>query len=89
VLKRTMLNFENTVLNLNLRLESIDYNVNTFQDSGATIYDHVRAVVGGISLRPSANTVLRANYRYHWSRDFVGTPTSRTVGIQVGFASYF
>lgn len=89
LLKRTILNYENTVLNLNLRLESIDYNVGAFKETGKNIYDHVRAVVGGVSLRPSANTVLRANYRYHWTRDLVGTPTTRTVGIQVGFASYF
>lgn len=89
VLSHSILGYENTFLNLNLRLEGIDYNVGRFEETGTKIRDEILAVVPGISLRPSANTVLRANYRYHWTKDLLGNPTSRTAGIQVGFASYF
>ena len=89
VLSRTILNYEETVLNLNLRVESIDYNVGTFAETGLPVGDEIHAVVPGISLRPSANTVLRANYRYHWTNDLLQNPVSRTAGFQVGFASYF
>ena len=89
VLKRKIFNFDNTVLNLNLRLEAIDYNVGIFRETEANIFDEVRAIVPGISIRPSANTVLRANYRYHWSRDVLGNPTVKMAGFQFGFASYF
>ncbi|MBX9852393.1 MAG: hypothetical protein K2X86_11630 [Cytophagaceae bacterium] len=89
VLKRTVLKYENTVVNLNLRLEAVDYNVGEFSETGQKIFDEIKAVVGGISIRPSGNTVLRANYRYHWTRDILGNPSVRTAGIQVGFSSYF
>ena len=89
VLSRTVLNYEETVLNLNLRVESIDYNVGTFAETGLPVGDEIHAVVPGVSLRPSANTVLRANYRYHWSKDLPRNPTVRTAGFQVGIASYF
>ena len=57
--------------------------------TGESIRDDVTAVVPGISFRPSAGTVFRANYRYHWTRDFPGNPTIRTAGFQLGFATYF
>lgn len=89
VLKKTVLKYDNTILNLNLRLEAIDYNVGEFAETGTKKYDEIKAIVPGISIRPSGNTVIRANYRYHWTRDLLGNPTVRTAGIQVGFSSYF
>ena len=64
-----------------LRLENLDYNVGTFTSTGGPIRDGVTAVVPGISFRPSAGTVFRANYRYHWIRDFAGNPTNRMAGF--------
>ena len=89
VLKRKMLMFENAVLNINLRGERIDYNMGTFKFSGDTIADDVSAIAVGMSFRPSANTVLRANYRYHWITDNLGNPPVRLAGFQFGVASYF
>ena len=89
VLKRKILSFENSVLNLNLRFEAIDYNVATFKETEQKVFDEVKAIVPGISFRPSANTLLRANYRYHWTRDVIGNPTVKMAGFQFGFASYF
>ena len=81
--------YANAVLAASLRVESIDYNVGTFASTGASIRDDVAAIVPGISLRPTPGTVVRANYRYHWIRDFVGNPTQRMAGFQLGFATYF
>ncbi len=72
-----------------VRLERVDYNVGTFASTGEPIRDEVTALVPSISFRLSAGTVLRANYRYHWTRDFVGNPTNRMAGFQLGFATYF
>jgi len=89
VLKRKMLMFENAVINVNLRGEKIDYNVGTFKFNGADIGDEVTAIAGGLSFRPSANTVIKANYRYQWMIDTLGNPPGLMAGFQFGVASYF
>lgn len=89
ILKRNILGYENTVVNINFRGEYVDYNKGTFKNTGGSIYDNVTAIVPGISIRPSSNTVLRMNYRHHWERDILGNPTVRTAGFQFGLATYF
>lgn len=81
--------YQDAVVTAGIRLEVVDHNVGTFTSTGAPIRDDVRALVPSVSFRPSVGTVFRANYRFHWSRDFVGNPTSRLAGIQLGFATYF
>jgi hypothetical protein len=89
ILKRSIFKYKSSVINLNLRLEAVDFNVGKFAETRADMGDEIKAIVPGISFRPSANTVIRANYRYHWETDFFGNPPVRTAGFQVGFASYF
>jgi hypothetical protein len=89
VLKRTMLGFEQAVLNVCVRLDYADYNVGTFNETGGNIRDDVYAVVPAISFRPYPQTVIRANYRYHWETDLLGNPASKTAGFQFGISSYF
>ncbi|KAA5542018.1 hypothetical protein [Adhaeribacter rhizoryzae] len=89
VLQKTLLDYPKTALNANLRIEMVDYNVGRLSETGTRRHDDIRAIVPGLSIRPSANTVIRANYRYHWTRDLLGNPPARTGGFQVGFASYF
>lgn len=81
--------YQDAVVAASVRLERVDYNVGTFTSTGDPIRDDLTAVVPGISFRPSAGTVFRANYRYHWIRDFAGNPTQRMAGFQLGFATYF
>jgi hypothetical protein len=76
-------------LNTALRVEHLDYNEGSFVETGSNIYDHLTALVPGLSLRFSPNTLIRANYRYHWEKDILGNDTVKTAGFQVGFASYF
>lgn len=89
LLNRTILGFDNATFNVAARLEYADYNVGTFNETGGNIRDDVYAVVPGISFRPYPQTVLRANYRYHWQTDLLGNPAARTAGFQFGFSSYF
>jgi hypothetical protein len=89
VLKRKILGFEKSVLNVCARLERVDYNVGTFNETGTKIYDEVWSIVPGISFRPYPQTVLRFNYRYRWDQDLLGNPFSKTAAYQFGFSTYF
>lgn len=89
IIRRTMFGWENSTINLVFRTEYADYNIGTFTETGGNIYDHIFAIVPGISFRPSPQTVIRANYRYHWERDLLGNPAARAAGFQLGFSSYF
>ena len=71
------------------RVEYVDYNVGSFSSTGRAIRDDVFALVPGLSFRPTAGTVFKANYRRHWTRDLLGNPTARLGGYQVGVATYF
>jgi hypothetical protein len=89
ILKRTIFGFEKSVVNAVCRLEYVDWNVGTFQETGANISDHIKSIVGGLSWRPTQQTVLRLNYRYNWQTDLLGNPAAKTAGFQFGFSSYF
>lgn len=81
--------FENSVLNAAVRTEYVDWNMATFNETGTNIREDFVSIVPGISWRPTAQTVLRLNYRYNWLTDILGNPASRTGGFQAGFSSYF
>ena len=89
ILKRKMFGWENATLNLAFRTEYVDWNVGAFNATGGKMYEHVIGIAPGISFRPTAQTVLRFNYRYQWQRDIIGNPASRTAAIQFGISSYF
>ncbi len=81
--------YDSAVLSAVLRVERVDYNFGTFSSTDEAIRDDVTAVVPGVSFRPTPSTVFRANYRYHWTRDFPGNPAAHTAGLQLGLATYF
>jgi hypothetical protein len=81
--------YESAVVSAALRIEKVDYNVGSFSSTGGSIRDDITAVVPGVSFRPTAGSVFRVNYRYHWTRDFPGNPTVRSAGFQLGLATYF
>lgn len=89
ILRRPILGLPRATLNAALRLEYVDFNVGTFSSTGRTIRDDVTAIVPGLSFRPAANTVFKANYRWHRTHDALGNPPARLGGYQIGFASYF
>jgi hypothetical protein len=89
VLRRRMLGMRDATVNAALRLEHVDYNIGRFSSTGRPIRDEVTAIVPGVSFRPTANTVFKANYRRQRMRDVLGNPAARLGGYQVGFATYF
>lgn len=89
VLKRKMFGWEKAVLSVAVRTEYVDWNIGTFDISGGKIYENVFAIVPAISFRPSAQTIMRLNYRYHWQTDLLGNPPARTAAIQFGISTYF
>jgi hypothetical protein len=89
VLKRPIWGFENAVLNVACRLEFVDWNIGRFKETGDNISDTIWAIVPAMSFRPSAQTVLRLNYRYLSQRDILGNPPTLTGGFQFGISSYF
>ncbi len=89
VLKKKILGFENSVLNAAVRLEYVDWNKGRFISTRNNIADHVLSIVPAISFRPTAQTVLRLNYRYNWQTDLLGNPPSKLGGFQFGFSTYF
>lgn len=89
VLRKPMFGFENAVLNAAVRLEYVDWNKGKFKSTGGNISDDVFSIVPAISWRPTAQTVIRFNYRYNWQKDILGNPPSKLAGFQFGFSSYF
>jgi hypothetical protein len=89
ILRKDLFGFENSVVNAACRLEYADWNVGTFNETGGNIGDNLWAIVPGISFRPTAQTVIRLNYRREWQKDLLGNPPSKTAAFQFGISSYF
>jgi hypothetical protein len=87
VLKRPMFGFEKAVLNAGLRLEYVDWNKGKFKSTGDNIAEDVFSIVPAISWRPTAQTVIRFNYRYNWQKDILGNPPAKLA--QFGVSTYF
>jgi hypothetical protein len=89
IVRRSMFGFEKAVLNAAVRLEYVDWNRGTFKSTGNNIADDVFSIVPAISWRPTAQTVLRFNYRYNRQHDILGNPPSKLSGFQFGISTYF
>ena len=63
VLKRKILGWDKAILNLACRFEYVDWNVGSFKDTGSNIAEDLWSIMPAISFRPTAQTVLRFNYR--------------------------
>lgn len=89
IIKKPMFGFEKAVLNAAVRLEYVDWNKGKFSSTGQNIADDVFAIIPAISWRPTAQTVIRFNYRYNWQKDILSNPPSKLAGFQFGFSTYF
>jgi hypothetical protein len=78
-----------SVFNVALRLERVDWNRGKFVETGTNIGDDFKAIVPGISYRPTQQTVIRMNYRLEKQTDLFGNPGVKSGGIQMGISSYF
>jgi hypothetical protein len=89
VIKKPVFGFEKSVINAALRLEYVDWNKGRFKSTGDNISDEVFSIVPAISWRPTAQTVIRLNYRYNWQKDILGNPPAKLAGFQFGVSTYF
>jgi hypothetical protein len=89
ILKRNILDWKNATLNIACRLEYVDWNKGTFNDTGGNIAEDLWSIVPAISFRPTAQTVLRLNYRYQQQKDILGNPPAKTGGFSFGISTYF
>jgi hypothetical protein len=89
VIKKPVFGFENSVINAALRFEYVDWNNGNFKSTGNNISDELFSIVPAISWRPTAQTVIRFNYRYNWQKDILGNPPAKLAGFQFGVSTYF
>lgn len=89
VFTRTILGWERAVFNVACRLEYVDWNVGTFNETGGNIGEDIWSIMPAISFRPTSQTVIRLNYRYQKQRDIFQNPPSITDGFNFGISSYF
>lgn len=89
VIKKPVFGFEKSVINAALRIEYVDWNNGKFKSTGDNISDEVFSIVPAISWRPTAQTVIRLNYRYNWQKDILSNPPAKLAGFQFGVSTYF
>lgn len=89
IVSKRMLGFDDAVLSIAVRLEYVDWNAGKFKETGGNIADDLWAIVPAISFRPTAQSVIRLNYRYMKQRDILGNPPAIISGIQMGISTYF
>ncbi len=89
IIRKPLLGFEKSVVNLSIRLQYVDWNAGRFKETGALIAEDIFAIVPAVSFRPSSQTVLRVNYGYQWKQDLFGNPAAKTAVLQFGFSTYF
>jgi hypothetical protein len=89
IVTKPILSFEKSVINAALRLEYVDWNKGAFQATGSNISDELFSIAPAISWRPTAQTVIRLNYRYQCQKDILGNPPSRLAAFQIGISTYF
>ncbi|MDP2160761.1 MAG: hypothetical protein Q8K02_09785, partial [Flavobacterium sp.] len=89
ILNRTMLDREKATLNVDCRLEYIDWNVVKYNDTDGNIGEDLWSVVSAISFRPNSQTVIRLNYRLLKQRDILLNPPSMTDGFNFRISTYF
>jgi hypothetical protein len=87
--QKPVLGFDQSSVQVALRLEYVDWNVGKFKSTGENISDEIAAIVPAISWRPTPLSVLRLNYRFQKQKDILGNPPSTTAGFQAGFSLYF
>lgn len=89
VIKKPVFGFEKSVINAALRIEYVDWNKGKFKSTGDNISDELFSIIPAISWRPTAQTVIRLNYRYNWQKDILGNPPAKLAGFQFGVSTYF
>jgi len=89
LLRRKIFDWDKASINVAARLDYVDWNVGSFNETGTSIGETLLAITPAISFRPSSQTVFRLNYRYQWQKDILSNPAVRTATWYFGFSTYF
>lgn len=89
VLNQKILDWDKAVVNVALRMDYVDWNMESFSETGHTIGDDLFAITPAVSLRPTPQTVFRLNYRYQWQSDLFDNPAAKKAAWMIGFSTYF
>lgn len=89
ILKKKIFGWEKATFNLACRLEYVDWNVGKFTSTGGNIGEDIWSIMPAFSFRPTAQTVLRLNYRHQQQTDILGNPPAKTGGFSFGVSTYF
>ena len=89
ILRKNILDWTNAVVNIACRLEYVDWNVGTFNETGGNIGEDLWSIMPAISFRPNAQTVFRFNYRFQKQHDILSNPPATTDGFSIGISTYF
>lgn len=89
IIRKEIFDWENASLNIAARLDYVDWNKGTFNETKTAIGDQIWAITPAISFRPSSQTVFRLNYRYAWQKDLINNPPGLTASWMFGFSTYF
>jgi hypothetical protein len=60
-----------------------------FTSTGGNIAEDLWSIMPSVSFRPTAQTVLRLNYRHQQQKDLLGNPPAKTGGFSFGVSTYF
>ncbi len=89
IVKRNILGWKDATLNIALRGEYVDWNVGKFKSTGTNIGESLWSIIPAVSFRPTAQTVLRLNYRHQQQQDILANPANKTGGFSIGVSTYF
>ncbi len=84
-----VMDWNKAVINIAARFDYVDWNDGTIIETGGNIGDELIAFTPAISLRPTKQTVFRANYRYQIQNDFLDNPGAKSAAWMLGFSTYF
>jgi len=88
-----ILGWDHATINLAVRGEYVDWNVGNFSSTGTKMYNDLWSIMPAISFRPTAQTVVRFNYRRQYQRDItgnaIGAALGLTEGYSLGISTYF
>ena len=89
VLKKKMFGWQKATLNIACRFEYVDWNKRKFTSTGGNIAEDLWSIMPAVSFRPTAQTVLRLNYRHQQQKDILGNLPAKTGGFIFGVSTYF
>lgn len=89
LVKKRILGWDKATVNLACRIEYVDWNVGKFTSTGTNIGENIWSIMPAISFRPTAQTVLRLNYRHQQQKDILSNPPAKTGGFSFGISTYF